>query len=396
LRAGIVGLFVVPQTGLEKETRTMSFTRWLSKRLGLSARPASRRKTAPARPNFRPTLEALEHRWVPSTLTVQNTLDSGAGSLRAEIAAAHSGDTINFATSLDGQTIKLTSGELLINKTLTIAGPADRSLTVSGGGISRVFEVPTPAKHATRNVVSLSGLTISNGVGVFAASSSHYGDGEGGAILNWGTLTVSNCILSGNSAAGGGGGAIENQGPLTISASTLTNNVAPNNSGGGLGGAIQSFAALTVSDSTVSSNTAGWRGGGIWEGGGTLTVSSSTVSGNFAGYGGGIAVEFGSTALIDNCTLNSNSARVKGGAIYITNSNSTVTVSGSTLSGNTAIKNNGGGIWNDGTLTVKSSSSITGNTAPVGFGADLYNLGVLYLDASSIIGILDGNPAVPI
>jgi len=47
-------------------------------------------------------------------------------------------------------------------------------------------------------------------------------------------------------------------------------------------------------------------------------------------------------------------------------------------------------------VTVKNSSSITGNTAPVGFGADVYNLGVLYLDSTSIIGILDGNPAVPI
>ena len=47
-----------------------------------------------------------------STLTVTNILDSGAGSLRAEIAAARAGDTIVFAPILDGQTITLTSGEL--------------------------------------------------------------------------------------------------------------------------------------------------------------------------------------------------------------------------------------------------------------------------------------------
>ena len=50
-----------------------------------------------------------------------------------------------------------------------------------------------------------------------------------------------------------------------------------------------------------------------------------------------------------------------------------------------------------GTVTVKNSSSITGNTAPAGFGADVYNAGVVYLEVStSIIGILDGNPAKPI
>ena len=73
----------------------------------------------------------------------------------------------------------------------------------------------------------------------------------------------------------------------------------------------------------------------------------------------------------------------------------TLTVSGSTLSGNVAAYR-GGGIANYGTVTVNNSSTITGNTAPVGFGADVYNQGVLYLDSSSTIGILDGNPAVRI
>ena len=48
------------------------------------------------------------------------------------------------------------------------------------------------------------------------------------------------------------------------------------------------------------------------------------------------------------------------------------------------------------TVTIKNNSSITGNTAPAGFGPDADNLGVLYLDSTSTIGILDGNPAVPI
>src|SRR5947209_3927714 len=98
----------------------MSFTHWLSNHLGLSPRPASRSNAPAVRPAFRPTLEALEDRWVPSTLTVLNNLDSGAGSLRADIAAAHNGDTIVFAPSLAGQTITLASGELFIKHSLTI------------------------------------------------------------------------------------------------------------------------------------------------------------------------------------------------------------------------------------------------------------------------------------
>src|SRR5262249_34533694 len=122
----------------EKETRTMLITRWLSNRLGLSRRPASRMKTPAARPRFRPMLEGLEQRWVPSTLTVQNNQDSGPGSLRAQIAAAHNGDAINFASSLTGKTITLSSGELYIKHNLTITGPGAANLTISGGNKSHV------------------------------------------------------------------------------------------------------------------------------------------------------------------------------------------------------------------------------------------------------------------
>ncbi|HMC10391.1 MAG TPA: hypothetical protein VKH44_03840, partial [Pirellulaceae bacterium] len=258
---------------------------------------------------------------MPSTLTVLNNLDSGAGSLRAEIAAAHNSDTIVFAAGLNGQTITLTSGEVLISHNVTIAGPGSGQLTISGNHASRVFEVKA------NESVTLSGLTISNGVanGVGVA-------GEGSGILNHGTLTVSGSTLSGNSARQDGGG-IHNDGTLIVSNCTLSNNSA------GQGGAIHNEGTLTVSGSILSGNSA-YRGGGI-ENYGTLTVSGSTLSGNSASDGGGIF--------------------------------------------------NG-----SGTVTVKNSSSITGNTAPVGLGADVNNQGVLYLDISSIIGILDGNPARPI
>ena len=45
-----------------------------------------------------------------ATLTVTTTADSGPGSLRAAIAAASDGDTIQFDAALNGQTITLTSG----------------------------------------------------------------------------------------------------------------------------------------------------------------------------------------------------------------------------------------------------------------------------------------------
>src|ERR1041384_5023625 len=55
-----------------------------------------------------------------NTITVTNANDSGSGSLRQALADANNGDTINFDTSLKGQTVTLTTAELVINKNITI------------------------------------------------------------------------------------------------------------------------------------------------------------------------------------------------------------------------------------------------------------------------------------
>jgi hypothetical protein len=118
----------------------MSLISWLRSRTSLWS-PGGRALQQPATPRFWPQLEALEDRWLPSTLTVTNYLDGGPGSLRYEIAVAKSKDTIVFAPSPVAQTITLTSGQLVINKSLSIAGPGASQLTVSGGGTSGVFDV---------------------------------------------------------------------------------------------------------------------------------------------------------------------------------------------------------------------------------------------------------------
>jgi hypothetical protein len=259
----------------------MWFPSWQRNRNASHARerilaPQSPRRRA----NFRPRLDALEDRRLLSTLTVTNNLDSGKGSLRADISKAHNGDTIVFASSLAGQTINLTSGELFIKANLTISGLGADQLTISAGNSSRVFEV------AARYQVALSGLTIANG----------NGNGSlGGAIYNTGTLTVSGCTLSGNRA--GWGGAIMNQDSST----------------------------LTVSGCTFSGNQA--SGGGIFTYG-NATISNSTFSGNSSDLGHGIIeCSLPITLNVSGCTLTDNT----GVAIYVLEG--TVTISNTTFSG---------------------------------------------------------------
>src|SRR5262249_8148712 len=139
-------------------------------------------------------LEALEDRTVPSTLTVTSAADDGsAGTLRAEIAAAQSGDTINFDPCLAGQTIALASGELAITKSLDIEGLGANQLAVRGNGASRVFDI-------SRGVtVTIAGMTMTDGL---ANGSSPVLASTGGGILNFGSLTLSGDVLSNNQAVG--------------------------------------------------------------------------------------------------------------------------------------------------------------------------------------------------
>src|SRR5262249_37670472 len=141
-------------------------------------------------------LEVLEDRTVPSTFTVTNNLDTGVagdGSLRGEIAAAQGGDTINFAPGLAGQTITLTGGELAITKNLDIEGPGATQLTVSGHPASRVFDISAGV------TVTIAGLTMTDGL---ANGSSPVLASNGGAILNYGNLTLFNDVVSNNQAVG--------------------------------------------------------------------------------------------------------------------------------------------------------------------------------------------------
>jgi hypothetical protein len=251
----------------------MLFSSWLRKH---NATPRTNR-----RPNstFRPQLEVLEGRALPSTLTVTNLNDSGHGSLRHEIAEALSGDTIVFAKKLDGGTITLSSGnELQIGKNLTIQGPGANLLTVSSGPYyvnkTRIFEIDSAT-------VTLSGLRIINGGGHASIYGDYSYDGWGGGILNRdGTLTVSGCTLYNNSAVYGGG--IYNAGTLTVSSCGLFSNSAENDGGG----ILNAYGTVTVSVCTLSGNSA-VSGGGIYNYG-TVTVSVCTLSGNYAYSGGGI------------------------------------------------------------------------------------------------------------
>src|SRR5262249_5898603 len=161
-------------------------------------------------------------------------------------------------------------GALSITKPLTLNGPGAATLTIDGNNLGRVFVLGQIFSQNLNLRAAIGGVTIANGSAT--SSSNNYGAG----LLNFGTLTVSNCTFSNNSAGSSGGGGIYNDGALTVNNCLFTNN---HMDGGGSGGGIQnnSSGTLTVSNSTFTGNTGthGGSGGGIGNSG-TAAVTNST------------------------------------------------------------------------------------------------------------------------
>lgn len=295
---------------------------------------------------LRPVLIALEdRRLLSNTLTVSSTADSAPASSPApntlrwavqQADAATSPSTIQFDLVGSPATITLLQGVLELSNTnepVTLMGPGQGLLSISGGGNSGVFHVDAGV------TATLSGLTITDGqVGSSAA---------GGGLFNYGDTTLTGCTISGNSAAAHGGG-VDNDGggQLSVTDCTITDNTS-----GDFGGGVENngTAELNVTDSTISDNSATGDGGGISCGStASMNLIGCTISDNSAGSDGGGLNNTGDGGL-GNCTISGNSAASLGGGVDSAGSG-LLNISGCTISGNTALVSGGGG------LNVVSSS----------------------------------------
>jgi len=275
---------------------------------------------------------------------VVNNLDSGAGSLRQAVIDACPGSTITFDSAVTGLIYQ--SGQIVIDKNLTIEGPGAGVLTIRsvGGFVStnRIFSVN---QYAT---VTISGLSMTGA--------------RSAGIMNWGgNLTVTNSSVSGNP----GGGIFT----FTNSTTTISNSTVSGNYSVG----ISNSGTMTIANSTVSNNFSEGDGGAGIANRGTLIVTSSTISGNYG-----------------------SEATVEGGGLY---NNGTATVTNSTVSNNSLSRNyeasptaGGAGIGNDGGTLTLINSTVANNTintatmnGAIGPGAGIHQRGGTVIVRNSII-----------
>lgn len=263
-------------------------------------------------------------------------------------------------------------GDLDVRGELTIvgAGQAETIIRSSGEPLTgdRLIEVVEGAS------LSLRRLTLRDGLS----------DTQGGAMRNRGRALVQQVsFVSNRSSAGieGEGGAIANYGTLTVSQSLFEDNLSIGKQGFyGLGGAIFNLGTVQVRDTTFRDNTAAdyddtdlAQGGALYNQG-HADVARSTFVGNAAG----LSIDNGGGAAIANR---------KGGVLILTNS---------TLSGNTGTDTNGvlangiSGYPEDAQAQAKLVNvTIAGNE-----GLALSNVGHLVLRNSLVAGNrLEGVPA---
>lgn len=344
-----------------------------------------------------------------STITVTNNNDSGSGSLRDAVSMANNGDTIVFDPALSGDTILLASGEIVIDKNLSIIGLDDDSTFISGNDSSRIFRINGA------DTVNIEDMTLTNGMSA----------DSGGAVYSNGSLSLKTCVLKNNSSASGGAVYSSAAGSFNSSGCVYQNNSSVSGGGGiacigggnfnddiitgnsaGKGGGIYAQVSLFITGSTISNNSAhagdgggilnfgngraiqciiqnntisnpAYSGGGIFTNSGTFQILNSRIQGNAGGSGGGIQND--GTLTVISSAISNNNAAVSGGGIG--NNGSELTINNSTMSGN-ASASAGGAIVNSGTLTI-NSSTISSNRAG-GSGGGIQNEGKTTLSRCTV------------
>jgi hypothetical protein len=269
---------------------------------------------------------------VASTHVVTSLADSGPGTLRSAIAGAADGDTVAFAAELfpDGttQTLLLEGGTLLLDKSLTIAGPGDlgsdngASLVLDGGGNTRPLTIVGDGVVVAVEGLGLTGGVSTDGGAVFV--------GEGAEAIFLG------CDFQTNKATRDGG-AVFNAGTLTLDECLLADNTAHRR-----GGAVANVGQLLMTRSLARDNTAKREGGGFIALSGEAWIESSTFSGNEAALGGGLAfLKQGKAASghLQNVTVANNRARFFGGGLFTRGKKVVVTLGNTLLAGNVVAPN---------------------------------------------------------
>ncbi len=308
---------------------------------------------------------------IGATIPVSNCNDSGSGSLRAAVALAGSGDTIDMSGL--SCTVNLASSIVTSVNDLTIQGNPNSKYPIISGQ-----DTVEPLVHGGTGTLTLSGVTVRDGR--FATASSSW-TGSGGCIYSKGNVVLQDstrvkyCTAEHTGVNPATGGAIYSTGyTMVLGGSVVTGGNAIANSDAAMGGGIYAKGGVTVKYGTVTSNSAFTSSGAFTRGGGIyskadLTAKYASIGNNIASSGtstidvGGGAWISGSTA-ITRSSVHGNRADSAAAMLLGRNGTGTSGIYESTIANNTASASNskyGGGMYLGNTSTI-NNCTISGNT----------------------------------
>ena len=241
----------------------------------------------------------------------------------------------------------------IVTDTLVIEG---NGATLERGATTNLFRLLEIQNHnLTLNNTAVTGGAVDTNT-------------AGGGIYGYqAAVTINNGTITNNQAVRGGGISTK-YGSLTITDSTLSGNSTTGTSSTDGGGAVHSYrSAITVNNSQIMNNTSGASGGGLNGYYAPFTVRDSMISGNTAGdKGGGMNVYKGGLTLEDSMvTQNTTGANRSGGGIYFHGDygSAQMALTRSHLVGNQSGSLGGGMYSKYGSVTI--ADSIVTNTGAV-------------------------------
>ncbi len=313
---------------------------------------------------------SFERLGTPGNLVVNVTSDNELGCSLGEAISA-----INLGASLGGCELMddpqgLVIDPQLASSTITLSNELPvikRDLNIDGspvGGLTIDANYNGSVLRIDEVVVNLNQLTLTGG-------SASGGPGGGLAVTGGASVNITNSTITGNSTTTKGGGIYVEDSSVFLTDTTISDNSAFR--GGGVSAVGSTVTSLR---SRILENLADAEGrvagGGVEVELSTLTLTKSTISGNSSTrLGGGIYVYRGSVSLSE-ATISDNKA-VRGGGIYTRSS--VVNLNNGTLSGNSASEN-GGGIYAIQSSTVTLSNSTMSENSASTYGGVTYGGGI--------------------
>ncbi len=190
----------------------------------------------------------------------------------------------------------------------------------------------------------------------------------GGIFIDNSSPLIRNCYFTSNSVSAHGAGIYMSGSSSTVENCTFSNNSAI------MDGVIYINSSAAVITNCIFTNNSVRYGGGIYvrDSGSTVNISDTSISDNTAkagttGFGGGLCIN-NSTVAITNINISGNSAYQFGGGVYITGS-SNVTISGnSVINGNSTDTLDGGGIYVNGSILNITGGTVNNNIGRNGSG----------------------------